>query len=199
METTAKTNSNASIPSFADYTEDRKYLKNVSPQTLAWLGDVWKAFGPHLEPLLASGDSLNIGLRTAITALLTKGLRPISVNSYLTGVRAYLNWLHQEGFLKEKPKVQLLKCEQKVIATFSPEYVQSLVMFKPKGKNQTRAHMVGCLLLDTGLRVAEALGTVTNGPLDGVRMVEVQWRDKTALMFTIELREQAELIEGVAS
>jgi len=40
---------------------------------------------------------------------------------------------------------------------------------------------------------------VTNGPLDGVRMVEVQWRDKTALMFTIELREQAELIEGAAS
>jgi len=41
--------------------------------------------------------------------------------------------------------------------------------------------------------------TVTNGPLDGIRMVEVQWRDRTALMFTIELREQAELISETAS
>ena len=41
--------------------------------------------------------------------------------------------------------------------------------------------------------------TVVNGPLDGVRMVEVQWRGATALMFTMELREQAELISETAS
>ena len=36
--------------------------------------------------------------------------------------------------------------------------------------------------------------TVVCGPLDGVRLVEVQWKKETALMFTIELREHAELI-----
>jgi len=41
--------------------------------------------------------------------------------------------------------------------------------------------------------------TITNGPLDGVRMVEVQWRDQTALMFTVELREHADLISETAS
>jgi hypothetical protein len=41
--------------------------------------------------------------------------------------------------------------------------------------------------------------TVTNGPLDGTRMVEVLWRDKTALMFTAELREHADLISETAS
>ena len=41
--------------------------------------------------------------------------------------------------------------------------------------------------------------TVVNGPLDGVRMVEVQWHDKTVLMFTLELREHAELISESAS
>lgn len=41
--------------------------------------------------------------------------------------------------------------------------------------------------------------TVVNGPLDGVRMVEVQWNDKTGLMFTMELREHAELISETAS
>jgi hypothetical protein len=41
--------------------------------------------------------------------------------------------------------------------------------------------------------------TILNGPLDGVRMVEVKWHDKTALMFTMEIRNHAELIEGAAS
>ena len=40
--------------------------------------------------------------------------------------------------------------------------------------------------------------TVTNGPLDGLRMVEVKWRDQTALMFTAELREHAELVSESA-
>ena len=36
--------------------------------------------------------------------------------------------------------------------------------------------------------------TVIHGPLDGVRLVEVQWKGQTALMFTVELREHADLI-----
>jgi hypothetical protein len=65
-----------SIPSFQQYVEDRKYMKNVSPKTLLWYSDVWKAFGPHLEPFLASGDHLNDALRGAITSLLGAGRKP---------------------------------------------------------------------------------------------------------------------------
>jgi len=36
--------------------------------------------------------------------------------------------------------------------------------------------------------------TVFQGPLDGVRLVEVRWKRVTALMFTVELREHAELL-----
>lgn len=35
---------------------------------------------------------------------------------------------------------------------------------------------------------------VEHGPLNGVALVEVKWKERTALMFTIELREHAELI-----
>lgn len=38
--------------------------------------------------------------------------------------------------------------------------------------------------------------TVVNGPLDGTRMVEVLWHEKTGLMFTAELRQHAELDRG---
>jgi site-specific recombinase XerD len=145
------------VPSFASYVEDRKYLKNVSPKTLTWFVDAWKAFGPHLEPALANGGRLPDALKAAVLTLLEKGVRPVSVNSYLTCARAYLNWLHSEGHLREKPKVQLLKFEHKVLATFSPEHVEALLTLKPKGRNQARAHVICSLLLDSGLRISEAL------------------------------------------
>jgi len=148
---------NTNRPSFADYVDDRKYLKNVSPKTVAWYSDAWKAFGPHLEPVLASGGHPNDGIRSAITAMLQRGVRPVSINSYLTCVRAYLNWLHAEQWLKAKPKVQLLKYEHKVIATFSPEQVKRLLAFKPRGRNQTRTHVGSCVMLDSGLRLSEVL------------------------------------------
>ena|GEM_PF-2801221 len=95
METTATATTN--IPSFRAYAEDRKYLKNVSPKNLSWFHDAWKAFGPFPEPVFASGSRLNDGLRTAITALLANGVRPVSMNGYLTFVRAYANRLQAEG------------------------------------------------------------------------------------------------------
>ena len=41
--------------------------------------------------------------------------------------------------------------------------------------------------------------TVTNGPLDGTRIVEVLWHDETALMITAELREHGELLSQTAT
>lgn len=146
------------IPSFSAYVDDRRYLKNVSPKTLAWYQDAWKAFGPHIEPILASGARLGDGLRAGIIALQEKNVRPVSINSYLTCVRACANWLHAEGYLKEKPKVQILKYEHKVIATFSAAQVKALLSFKPKGVNETRTWTAVCVMLDTGVRLAEVLG-----------------------------------------
>jgi site-specific recombinase XerD len=100
---------------------------------------------------------------------MAKGVRPVSINSYLTCVRAYANWLHAEGYLPDKPKVPLLKCEQKVIETFSQEQIQKLVSVKPKGTNQIRVHIASCLMLDTGLRLQETLGlTLTDADFDNL-------------------------------
>jgi hypothetical protein len=84
--------SEMSIPSFGKYVEDRKVLKSVSPKTFSWFAGAWKAFGPYLDPVLASRGRLNDGLRAAISARPEK-VRPISVNSYLTCVGAFLSAL----------------------------------------------------------------------------------------------------------
>ena len=140
-----------SIPTFADYVQDRKYTKNVSPKTIAWYRDVQRVFGA------VDIHDIRNSLRQLIRVQLEKGNKPVSVNSWLTGIRAYLMWLHNEGFLKDRPKVELLKYEQKVLATFSVAQVQALLVFKPSGTNARRTHAATCLLLDCGLRVAELL------------------------------------------
>jgi len=44
-----------------------------------------------------------------------------------------------------------------VIFTFSPEQVQRLLGFKPRGTNQIRTHVATCVMLDSGLRLSEVL------------------------------------------
>ena len=89
--------------------------------------DAWKPFAPHLEPVIARAMPLNDGFRPAIAALLARGIRPVSINSYLTCVRAYMNWLYANGHLAEKPRVPLLKCEDKIITALSPEQLQRVI------------------------------------------------------------------------
>jgi integrase/recombinase XerD len=52
-----------------------------------------------------------------------------------------------------------LKEEQKVLATFTPQHVAALTHHRPKGRNAARAWMISMVMLDSGLRVSEALGT----------------------------------------
>ncbi len=86
------------------------------------------------------------------------GLSPRSINGYLTGLNSFLRWCHTEGHAKELVVVPKLKCEEKLIETFSIQQVERLLSFKPKGLNERRSYTLVCLLLDTGLRISEALG-----------------------------------------
>jgi hypothetical protein len=44
-----------------------------------------------------------------------------------------------------------------------------------------------------------SLVTITDGPLDGLRMVDVIWGKKTVMMFTVDLKSRATLIKSKSS
>jgi integrase len=54
-------------------------------------------------------------------------------------------------------RISKLKEEDKILATLTSEQAQRLIEFKPRGKYQQRIHVLSCLVLDTGLRIDEAL------------------------------------------
>ena len=123
---------------FQRFVQERKYLQNVSPNTIliyeaAWRK--WERFGPDSVSFVA-------GMRNS-------GATAIGCNIYIRALNACFHWAG------EKP-IPKLKAEDKIPPTFSIPDVQKLLKFRPS-KRQTRTHLLALLLLDTGLRISEAL------------------------------------------
>jgi site-specific recombinase XerD len=143
MISTTCENRAANRGTVSEFITERKYLKNVTPKTLAWYVDAFKAFDGALESEAA--------IKGRIVQLRTRGISSISVNSWLRCINAFLNW-NQAGF-----KIPKLKEEQKVIATVSLQQIPRLIAFKPRGINETRTHTAALLILDGGYRISEIL------------------------------------------
>jgi site-specific recombinase XerD len=77
---------------------------------------------------------------------------------YIRTVNSYLSWLREEGHIDQRLRVKLLKCPLHVPTLLSPADVRALVAFRPSAHAERRAWVLGLLLLDTGIRIAEALG-----------------------------------------
>ena len=131
------------------FIRERMYFKNVSPATVVWYRQSFRAFAGAMDTKAAVGDR--------IAKLRQAGVSATSVNTYLRAVNALLRWAHTEGHLVELIRIPRLKEEQKVLATLTPEHVQRIIQFRPKVMYQHRTHTLTCLLLDTGLRINEAL------------------------------------------
>jgi integrase/recombinase XerD len=131
------------------FIRERMYLKNVAPKTVLWYRQSFHAFEGAMDGKAAIGERI-VRLRNA-------GVSAVSVNTYLRTLNAFFRWAHTEGHLAELLRVAKLKEEQKVIATLAPEQIRRVIEFKPNSKPQQRLHTLACLLLDSGVRIDEAL------------------------------------------
>jgi integrase/recombinase XerD len=136
---------------FKQFLDERTYLKGVSPATIRYYTCVRHTF----EPILA--EPSKAGMLERVQKLLADGVSPVSVNTYLRGFKAYVRWLHAEGCLKEPLPIRFLKTEQKVLATLTPDQVKRIIQYTPEGVYDRRIHTFVLLVLDTGLRLTEAL------------------------------------------
>lgn len=138
---------------FEEFLKERQYLKNVSDKTLVYYRCAFKSWEQRSED----------NWKTWIVNLRQAGLSAVSINTYICAMNAYWKWA-ETGL-----KVEYLKEEQKILATFSPEQIKRLIAFKPRGVNQTRTHTAAMLILDGGYRVSEVLGLCyENADLDNL-------------------------------
>ncbi|RXT03551.1 tyrosine-type recombinase/integrase [Ammoniphilus sp. CFH 90114] len=95
-----------------------------------------------------------------------KGLSPVTINVRLRSIKCFFKFLTDEGHIKNNPceRIKLLKTEDDTIESFTPEQTKKLLE-QPDQRTFVgyRDYVLMILLLDTGIRVKEALNlTIDN-------------------------------------
>lgn len=151
---------------FKQFVKERIYLLSVSPKTVVFYNQAWTSFRK-----VCPGDTItNNDLFNYLVSLKDSGLKPVSINTYSRALNAFFNWLYEAGHTAERLRIKKLKVEQSVIKTVTDAQLQSIIRFKPKTDGDWRTHTVAVLLIDTGMRIDEALGLL----LSNVNLEQLQ-------------------------
>ena len=161
---------------FDRFTQERRYLKNVSPRTIEWHEQNLKWLGVE--------QPTETDLREFVLRMRTAGLKASSVNCRIGSVNAYLSWT---GSLLRIPK---LKQESYVPATYSTNQIRLAMRWKAHGFFQRRLYVLMLTLLDTGIRLDEGLSLcVQDCNLDDLLLtVTGKGRKQRIIPFSVELR-----------
>lgn len=78
---------------FAQFLRERKYLRNVSPQTIEWYETAWHSFKKSATACPSCpGDLRQHHLEEFVYALRERGVRPVTVNTWLKALNTFFDW-----------------------------------------------------------------------------------------------------------
>lgn len=125
-----------------------------------------------------------------VVASRDRGLSPVTVNTWSKALNAFFGWLHAEGHLPATLAIASLKTEKRVLALVTTDQLKRLLAFTPKTIDSWRSHALACTLLDTGIRIDEALG-LRDEAVDFENLlvrVRGKGRKERVIPFSFELR-----------
>jgi site-specific recombinase XerD len=111
---------------FGQFCRERQHLHNVTSKTLIWYECSWVAFTRHIDPNLPVGQLTEPMLKDAAVGMREAGLKPVSINTYLRCINAWLRWMHQEGHVPERMKVTGPKTEQRVLPVLTSDQIRRI-------------------------------------------------------------------------
>jgi integrase/recombinase XerD len=176
---------------FHRFLEERKWLKNVTPKTLTWYEEAFKLLTKLVPDLREPADLTKPTLNTFVVKMRERGLCPETCNTRIKAINVLVGWLHAEGHLPAKFHLSPLRTEKRLLPILSPDHLKQLVRFKPKFVRQWRPYVLALLLVDTGLRIDEALG-LRSGDVDFDNLllkVYGKGRKERMVPFSVELRK----------
>ena len=152
---------------------DRR-LRNLSEHTIDSYKNKLKYFMLHLDEIKLEARPQKItyhDIKAVMTSLLGRNVTIEGVNSELRAVRAFFNFLEEEGLVRDNPvrRLKLLKQEKKIVMTFTrEEIVKMLGKTKKKTFTGFRDYVLMLFMLETGVRVRE---------LCDITMDDIIWRE----------------------
>jgi integrase/recombinase XerD len=173
---------------FQQFLRERRYLGNISERSIEWysLAFKWLPNEAPDEP----------ALKECIIRMREGGLKPRSVNSYITAINSYLHWAggsdRKCGAGCSHLHLSKLKAEQKILPTYSSTDIGAFVHWKPKTRCERRLQVIVLALADTGCRISELLGLRWQDVnLDDLLVTVTGKGDKTrTIPFSLELRKR---------
>lgn len=174
---------------FEQFIKELEYLKNVSSLTIKSYRQAYKRYCQStgerdILPTKASLNQFVIGMRES-------GLKPTSCNISIRAINSYLRWLYENEIVKKRLKIKQLKTERKVIEPYTDEELQKVLSFKPKDFYAWRLSALASLLIDTGVRIEEALTLKTSGLDLHNQLLRIQGKGnkERIVPFSFELRK----------
>lgn len=168
---------------FAEFLQEKRYLQNVANKTVEYYRQSFKAFNLSALPLTQAD------VNNAIVTMRESGKSVPAVNSYVRGMRVFVNWLSDKGH--ERVKLKMLKCQDKPLRTFTDAHIRAILTYKPKRRGEQRLLALLVVLIDTGIRIDEALNlTRASVDMDNL-LLEVQGKgDKVRrIPFSLDARK----------
>jgi integrase/recombinase XerD len=165
-----------------DFLNHGRYLRN-------WTEKTCRTYAQGLKTL--PDDLTKETLAQWVINLRGRGVSPAGVNMYARTVNSYLTWLHQEGHLPTRLRVRLLRAPHRQITLLDQNDIRRILRFSPHGRIQRRTWTLILLLLDTGVRIDEALG-LERAKLDleaCTLVVFGKGRKERAIPFSLHLRK----------
>jgi site-specific recombinase XerD len=139
---------------FEQFIQQGIYLRNWSTRTVRTYRQGLKRL-PTEIPTKSQLDAWVVQMRQ-------DGLTPGGCNMYIRTINSYLSWLHEGKDLDQPLKVKLLRAPQKQLTLLSDSDIRAILAFRPRNRAQRRTWTLVLLLLDTGIRISEALGIQGN-------------------------------------
>lgn len=145
---------------FEQFLKEKQYLKGISPLTI-------KSYRQAFDRLLKSGaiEISKASLNQFVVYLRKQGLATTSCNISIRSINAFCTWLYENEHIPENFKLKQIKEEKRVITGYTDEEIKKILAFKPEDFYDWRLFALVCLLVDTGIRIEEAL-TLTTGKVN---------------------------------
>jgi len=172
---------------FEQFLRERRYIHNVSETTLKYYGEIFRNF-----KRAGAFDSLSKqSLQDTVIIMRARGVKPGAINTYLRGINAFLRWLHENGHIPNNLTIKPLKAQKRIFKPLSEDELKAIISHKPKDFVEYRLRVILCLLIDTGLRINEAL-TLEKAKVDFDNMlltVMGKGNKERVVPFSYELRK----------
>jgi len=116
---------------FQQFLKERKYLRNVRPDTIDWYECAWKAFKGSATHCLTDPNALKRSdLDQFIFVLRDRGVKPVTCNTWLKALNAFFRWLHENGHVTARVHMPPLKVEKRLVQTLDGDAIHAIVNFK---------------------------------------------------------------------